>query len=131
MSASPSTSTGGSAAQSAIEANWVTFFNGSTPAVKRITLLQNGQVFAKIIKSQVGSGLASSASAKVIKVTVESPTQAKVVYSILVGGQPALSNQTGVAVKQGGVWKVGDASFCGLLTVENSGKTSGLPAACH
>jgi len=131
MSASPSTSTGGSAAQSAIGANWVTFFNGSTPAVKRITLLQNGQVFAKIIKSQVGSGLASSASAKVIKVTVESPTQAKVVYSILVGGQPALSNQTGVAVKQGGVWKVGDASFCGLLTVENSGKTSGLPAACH
>ena len=96
-----------------------------------MTLLQNGQVFAAVIKAQAGSALASSATSKVSKVTIESPTQAKVTYSILVGGQPALSNQTGVAVKQNGVWKVGDASFCGLLTVENNGKTSGLPAACH
>ena len=63
--------------------------------------------------------------------TLESPTQAKVIYSILVGGTPALSNQNGVAVLQNGVWKVGDTSFCGLLIVENSGKTSGLPAACQ
>ena len=65
------------------------------------------------------------------KVTLVSPTQAKVIYSILVGGTPALSNQTGVAVYQDGVWKVGVASFCGLLTVENGGKTSNLPAACR
>ena len=37
----------------------------------------------------------------------------------------------GVAVLQGGTWKVGDASFCGLLTLENGGRASGLPAACH
>lgn len=130
-SATPSTSAGGSAAQSEIEANWAAFFRASTPVAKRVTLLQNGQVFAAVIKAQAGSALASSATSKVTKVTIESPTQAKVTYSILVGGQPALSNQTGVAVKQNGVWKVGDASFCGLLTVENNGKTSGLPAACH
>ncbi len=59
-----------------------------------------------------------------------SPSQAKVTYSILLGGQPVLSGRTGVAVKQDGTWKVGVASFCGLLTVENNGKTSGLPAAC-
>jgi hypothetical protein len=53
-----------------------------------------------------------------------------VTYNILLGGQPALSNQSGVAVKQAGTWKVGVASFCGLLAVENGGKTSGLPAAC-
>jgi hypothetical protein len=63
-------------------------------------------------------------------VVLVSPAQAKVTYSILLGGQPALSHQTGVAVKQGGTWKVGVASFCGLLAVENGGKTSGLPAAC-
>jgi hypothetical protein len=134
-SATASTSAGGSAGssaeQAAIEANWAAFFSASTPVAKRITLLQNGQVFATVIKTQASSALASSATSKVSKVTIESPTQAKVIYSILVGGQPALSNQTGVAVKQDGVWKVGDASFCGLLTVENSGKTSGLPAACH
>jgi hypothetical protein len=129
-SATPSTSTGGSAAQSEIEANWAAFFSASTPVAKRVTLLQNGQEFATIIAAQAKSPLASSATSKVSKVTIQSPTQAKVVYSILVGGQPALSNQNGVAVKQDGVWKVGDASFCGLLVVENSGKTSGLPAAC-
>jgi hypothetical protein len=129
--ATPSASAGGSSAQAAIEANWAAFFSASTPVAKRITLLQNGQVFATVIRTQASSALASSATAKVSKVTIESPTQAKVIYSILVGGQPALSDQTGVAVKQDGVWKVGDASFCGLLTVENNGKTSGLPAACH
>jgi len=97
---------------------------------KRVSLLQDGQTFESVIKSQAGSGLAASATSKVTKVTLVSPTQAKVTYSILLGGQPALSNQAGVAVKQGGTWKVGVASFCGLLTVENSGKTSGLPAAC-
>jgi hypothetical protein len=35
-----------------------------------------------------------------------------------------------VAVLQGGTWKVGLASFCGLLTLENNGKTSGLPSVC-
>jgi hypothetical protein len=69
-------------------------------------------------------------SAKVTKVTLVSPTQAKVTYSILESGQPVLSNQTGVAVYQDGTWKVGIASFCGLLAMENGGKTSSLPAAC-
>ena len=121
---------GNSGAAATVKANWEAFFNPKTPVAKRVSLLQNGQAFASVIRSQAGSGLASSASAKVTKVTVVSPTQAKVTYSILVGGQPALSNQTGVAVKQGGTWKVGLASFCGLLTVENGGKTTGLPAAC-
>ena len=60
-----------------------------------------------------------------------SPPQAAVTYTILLDGQPpALTNQPGMAVYQDGTWKVGLASFCGLLSVENSGNTSGLPAAC-
>ena len=55
---------------------------------------------------------------------------ATVTYDILVSGTPELKNQTGTAVLQGGTWKVGVTSFCGLLTLENAGKTSGLPAAC-
>ena len=126
-SASPVSGSGDAAT---IKANWEAFFNPKTPVAKRVSLLQDGQTFATVIKSQAGSGLASSASAKVTKVTVVSASQAKVTYSILLGGQPVLSGRTGVAVKQGGTWKVGVASFCGLLTVENNGKTSGLPAAC-
>ena len=126
-SSAPASSSG---TTSTIAANWAAFFNAKTPVAKRVSLLQDGQTFASVIKSQAGSGLAATATAKVTKVTVVSSSQAKVTYSILIGGQPALSNQNGVAVYQNGTWKVGLASFCGLLTLENSGKTSGLPAAC-
>jgi hypothetical protein len=126
-SASPAAS---ASAAALITKNWEAFFNAKTPVAKRVALLQNGQVFAAVIKAQAGSSLASSATAKVTKVTMLSATQAKVTYSILVGGSPALANQSGVAVYQGGTWKVGLASFCGLLALENGGKTSGLPSAC-
>jgi hypothetical protein len=129
-SSAPASPVSSSGATAAITTDWEALFSPKTPVAKRVSLLQDGQTFASVIQSQAGSGLASSATAKVTKVTVVSPSQAKVTYNILLGGQPALSNQSGVAVKQGGTWKVGVASFCGLLTVENGGKTSGLPAAC-
>jgi hypothetical protein len=125
-SAAPSTS-----ATAKITANWQAFFNAKTPVARRVQLLQNGPVFAPVIRAQAGSTLASTATAQVTKVTVVSPAQAKVTYSILVGGTPELKNQAGVAVLQDGIWKVGDASFCGLLAMENGGDMSGLPAACH
>ena len=135
---SPSTSAPASSASAAasgsaaatITANWEKFFNAKTPVAQRVALLQNGSVFASVIRAQAGSGLASTASAKVTKVTVTSSSQATVKYSILISGATALANQTGVAVLQGGTWKVGLASFCGLLTLENNGKTSGLPSLC-
>jgi hypothetical protein len=114
----------------AITTNWEAFFNAKTPNSKRVKLLQNGSQFASVIKSQSGSSLASLATAKVLNVTVNSATQATVKYNILVGGTPELKNQLGIAVLQNGTWKVGVASFCGLLIIENAGKTSGLPAAC-
>jgi hypothetical protein len=122
--------TGNSADAATIKANWEAFFNNKTPVNKRIALLQDGQQFASTIHAMAGSGLAALATAKVLDVTVNSPTQAAVKYDILVSGTPELKNQNGVAVKQDGTWKVGVASFCGLLIIENGGKTSGLPAAC-
>ena len=97
---------------------------------KRVSLLQDGSTFASIIKSQAGSGLAATATAQVTKVTVITSSEAEVTYSILVGGTPELKDQKGTAVLQDGTWKVGVASFCGLLTLENGGSTSSLPAAC-
>ena len=130
---SSNASTGASApagSVAAITTNWEAFFNAKTPDSKRVNLLQDGTQFASVIKSQSGSGLAALATAKVINVTVNSATQATVKYDILVGGTPQLKNQTGTAVLQNGTWKVGVTSFCGLLIIENAGKTSGLPAAC-
>jgi hypothetical protein len=110
-----------------IKANWEAFFSGTTPAARKIALLQNGQEFAAVIQAQAASGLAKSASATVTAVHVISATQATVTYDIYLGGKPALSNQTGTAVHQDGTWKVGDVSFCQLLALENGGKA---PAAC-
>jgi hypothetical protein len=43
-------------------------------------------------------------------------------------GSSLLPNQTGAAVYQDGIWKVGDASLCGLLKLV-PGSTP--PAACN
>ncbi|HTS96006.1 MAG TPA: hypothetical protein VMI33_05255 [Streptosporangiaceae bacterium] len=128
---SSSTSSAAAADAKTIAANWTAFFSPKTPVAQRISLLQDGQQFATVIRTQAAAGgLAAGATAKVTKVTVISPQQAAVTYTILLDGQPALSNQSGTAVYQDGTWKVGLASFCGLLSLENSGDTSKLPAAC-
>jgi hypothetical protein len=133
-SSAPATSSsagiGGAAAVTAITTNWEAFFNAKTPTPQRVALLEDGSQFQSVIQAQAGSGLAALATAKVTHVTVNSPTMATVTYDILVSGTPELKNQTGTAVLQDGTWKVGVTSFCGLLTLENAGKTSGLPAAC-
>jgi hypothetical protein len=114
-------------AKAQITTNWEAFFDGKTSAAKKISLLQNGQKFASVINAQAGSGLAASAGAKVKAVVVNSPAQATVNYDITLSGATALPNQTGTAVYQDGMWKVGDVSFCQLLKIENGGTA---PAVC-
>jgi len=110
-----------------ITTNWEAFFDGKTSAAKKISLLQNGQKFASVINAQAGSGIATSAGAKVTTVVVNSPAKATVKYNITLGGTTALANQTGTAVYQDGMWKVGDVSFCQLLKLENGGTA---PSVC-
>lgn len=117
----PTASASTASATAQITSNWKTFFNGKTPTSERVTLLQNGSTYTSELKSL--SSLGAGASASVSKVTVTSPTKAEVTYSVLVGGSPVLKDQKGPAVKQDGTWKVGDQSFCSLLTLENGGKT--------
>jgi hypothetical protein len=118
----------GGNAKALITANWEAFFNGKTDAAKKISVLQNGDKFSAIIKAQAGSGLASSAGAKVTAVVVNSATSATVSYNITLGGATALANQTGTAVYEDGIWKVGDISFCQLLKLENNGTA---PSICN
>jgi hypothetical protein len=129
-SSTSSASSGVSADEKAITTNWTAFFNPKTPVAQRVSLLQDGSEFASVIKAQAGSALAGSASAQVTKVTVTTASEAAVTYNVLLAGTPALKNQAGTAVYQDGMWKVGVTSFCGLLILENGGKTTGLPSAC-
>ena len=109
-----------------IKTDWITFFAGATPPKRKIALLQNGEKFAKVLESQ--GALSKSVGAKVLQVTVTSASRATVRYTITLAGQPALANQKGESVLQGGVWKVGAASFCGLLALEQT-KTKACPSA--
>jgi hypothetical protein len=119
------TGSGNSAAISEIKTNWAAFFSGSTPASKKVDLLQNGQKYASTIQAMASLG--SAAGAQVTAVVLNSATSATVSYNITLNGTPALSNQTGTAVNEAGTWKVGDVSFCQLLKLENNGK---FPSVC-
>jgi hypothetical protein len=113
-------------AKAEITANWEAFFSGKTPPKRKIALVQDGPQFAKVIETQAKSNpLAATTTVKVSKVTV-SGTKAIVIYTIDLGGKPALSNQKGLAVLVGKTWKVGAGSFCTLLSLEGSAK--GIPA---
>src|SRR5580700_4197259 len=129
VASSPAAAVSGPAAVQAITTNWTAFFNPKTTAAQRASLLQDGQAFDTILQSQAGNKQAAVSSAKVTAVTVTSASQATVVYDILLSGTPVLTGQKGTAVFENGAWVVGDASFCGLLTLEANGSTAGLPAA--
>ena len=87
-SAAPSSPGTGSssAAVAQITANWEKFFNSSTPAAEKVTLLQNGSTFAAAIKAFASFPLASALGAKVTAVTLNSATSATVTYSITASG---------------------------------------------
>ncbi len=127
--AAPSSSGGGnSAAVAQITANWEKFFNSSTPASEKATLLQNGTAFEPVIKDLVNFPLASGLGAKVTNVTLNSATTATVKYNLTANGQALFTqDQTGTAVLQGGTWKVGDASLCNLFKLIPGGT---VPSAC-
>ena len=117
-----------SAAVAQITANWEKFFSSSTPVAEKATLLQNGSTFEAAIKAFANFPLASSLGAKVTAVTVNSATSATVTYSITTSsGSTLLPNQQGTAVYQDGVWKVGDASLCGLFKLIPGGT---VPSTC-
>jgi hypothetical protein len=130
-SASPATTASGGSAVAQITANWLAFFNPSTPNSKRVQLLENGSQFSSAISSFSASPLASQVSSKVDSVTLTSSTQANVKYDLTAAGTAVATGQTGTAVLQDGVWKVGDSVFCGLLKEGASLLNISVPAACN
>jgi hypothetical protein len=117
-SSSSSSSAAPAAAMSEIRQNRAAFFNGKTTPQKKIELLQNGTKCAPVIKKQSKSRLARSTKAKVSNVALTGPQRATVTYSVLIGGKPAVTHQTGHAIRTAGAGKVTDASFCQLLGLQ-------------
>ena len=123
-----STTTSGPTAQQQIRQTWTSFFSGKTAPEDKLKLLQNGERFSSLVKVADANPLAKQTSATVSKVTLQGPSKASVVYTVDIAGKPVLKNRTGVAVKENGVWKVGDQSFCALVSLEGT-KTAACPGS--
>jgi hypothetical protein len=125
---SPAATGSGSApagSTAAITTNWETFFNSKTSVAKRVSLLQDGSQFSSIITAQQHSPLAAGLTAKVVSLSNVTSSQADVKYNLIVGGSKV--PMTGVAVYEDGTWKVGVATFCGLLHLLG---LKSMPAVC-
>jgi hypothetical protein len=114
----------GPSAQAQIKSAYVKFFAAKTPLSDRVALLQDGSRFRPVIEAFANNPLAKSASATVSSVTLQGRNDAKVVYSVKLGGA-SLGKQNGTAVRQDGKWKVGFASLCKLVSLGGS-----TPSAC-
>jgi hypothetical protein len=107
-----------------IRNNWEQFFSSKTDVAGKVRLMQNGEQFKPVIRAFASNPLASNVSATVSSVTLEGQNKAKVVYVVKFGGA-SLPKQTGVAVRENGTWKVGDASLCKLIALGGT-----TPSAC-
>jgi hypothetical protein len=118
------TSSSGPDAQAQIKSAYVKFFSSKTDVSEKTKLLENGEQFKPVIRAFASNPLASNVSATVSSVTLQGANKAKVVYVVKFGGA-SLPKQTGVAVRQNGTWKVGDASLCKLIALGGT-----TPSAC-
>ena len=112
------------AARAQIKSAYEKFFSSQTSSSDRVALLQNGSTFEGVIRGFASLPLAKNVSATVSSVTLQGANNAKVVYTDKLGSA-GLPKQTGTAVRQNGVWKVGNAGLCKLVSLQGS-----TPSAC-
>ena len=106
-----------------IAANYVKFFDGARSAADKIGLLENGHQYANELEAQAASSLGKTVSITISSVTPTSTTSAAVKFSILISGRPTFSDQTGKAILQDGVWKVGAETFLAFLALQQGSTT--------
>src|SRR5207248_5457826 len=100
------------------------FFSHQTSVPDRVALLQNGSKFKAVIQEFASNPLAKNVKVTVSSVKLQGANDAKVIYTVKLGNA-GLPKQTGTAVRQNGVWKVGDASLCKLVALQGS-----TPSVC-
>ncbi len=108
-----------------IAANWARFFLPATSMADRIALLENGATLQQALEQRAKDPLQQQASATVKAVELTAPDRATVTYDVLLNGSLALPDAQGIAVLQGGVWKVGAESFCALISLGATGPIPG------
>lgn len=109
------------AASKQITTNFQEFFDPTTPTDTKIALLQNGTLFAPVLKGFAGNPLAAKATATVTGIAFTGATSANVTFNLCQSGKPALPNAAGKAVLSGITWKVAVSTLCSLVKLGNGG----------
>jgi hypothetical protein len=108
------------AAKAEITTNWEKFLSSSTSSAVARSLLEKGTSLGPALKkaAQEDKATGGARSARVTKITFTSATQANVNYILKAAGTTL--NAAGVAVLEGGTWKVSDITFCTLVVLGNN-----------
>ncbi|MFC9659527.1 hypothetical protein ACFVJ5_04765 [Nocardia sp. NPDC127606] len=121
---SAAAATADATATAAITKAYTTFFDGNVPPAERAALVESGDVFLPILQAQSQNPQSSGTTVTVASVKSTGATSADVGYTLLMGGNPVLPDQTGQAVKQGATWKVAAATFCALIAIQGGTSTA-------
>lgn len=113
-------------AEKEISEAFVTFFDGKAAPATRAGLVEKGDEFKPFLEGMAADPRAQGTSVTVSAVQVVDDKTADVTYTLLLGGNPVLPDQSGQAVKEGDTWKVAAMTFCALLAVQGSG--AAIPA---
>ncbi|WP_052441571.1 hypothetical protein [Streptacidiphilus anmyonensis] len=105
-------------AASKIAGDYAQFFDPSTAISAKMGLLQNADKLAPAMQAFAGDPQAAQTTVAVTGVDFTSATTADVTYNVCLSGAVALSGSKGKSVLDGGVWKVGDTTLCGLLQLK-------------
>ncbi|MEU4312843.1 hypothetical protein [Nocardia sp. NPDC024068] len=119
-SAAPATAS--AETEKAITDAYVTFFDGTAPPATRAGLVEKGDAFKPFLEGMATDPRASGTSVTVSAVQLVDDKTADVTYTLLLGGNPVLPDQSGQALKEGDTWKVAAMTFCALLAVQGSGQ---------
>jgi hypothetical protein len=101
-----------------IATDYTQFFDPSTNVSAKMGLLQNAQRLAPAMQAFAGDPQAAQTTVSVTGVDFTSATSADVTYNVCLSGAVALQGSKGKSVLEGGVWKVGDTTLCGLLQLK-------------
>lgn len=117
-----------SAAKAAIEHAFKGFFDGSTSAGTKESLVEHAYLFRNLVKSESTSALAKSIRVQVEQVSDITAKHAKVTYRLEVDHKSLLAHaEHGSAIKIQGTWKVSAATVCALVKLEGA-RTIACPA---
>ncbi|MEV4241494.1 hypothetical protein AB0J47_40760 [Nocardia sp. NPDC049737] len=108
----------------AISDAYILFFDGKAAPDKRAAGVERGSEFLTLLQGQAADPQAQSTSVTVSAVKLTGAGHADVTYTLLMGGNPVLPDQTGEAIQEAGQWKVAATTYCALMALQGGKSTA-------